>query len=216
MPDHTSIQFALRARLLTLEVCTTGATTLESTLSGYQRASGSFLTDGFTAGMEVTPTGFTETEVGVITAVDALTMTIDGGRSVQSSGAGRTLAVNLPELRAWDNVALAPVAGRPYIEEVYIPATVSLLSAPSAGGTAEDTGLYVVRWYGLANKGLAALSRAASATLELFKPGTGLNIADGTVRVRGDIGPFRGAMQADAPGWMLVTITVPWRLYSVN
>lgn len=216
MPDHLAIQLALRARLLTLEVCTTGSTTLAATATGYSRAGGSFLTDGFAVGMEVTPTGFTETDRGMITAVDALTMTIDGGRDVESSGAGRTLAVGLPQYRGWDNTRLDPEGGRPYIEEQYIPATVSLLSGPADGGTVEDTGLYVVRWYGQADTGLSALAEPTSAILELFKPGTGLTVADGTVRVRGDIGPSRGPILADLPGWVVVTVSIPWRLYSVN
>jgi hypothetical protein len=217
VPDHTAIQLALRTQLRTLTVCTTGSKTLEATLSGYQRADGgSFLTDGFAVGMEVTPSGFAETDRGVIAAVTATVMTLRDSHSAEAPGAGRSLTVGLPELAAWDNTHLSPEAGRPYIEEEYIPATSSLLSSPSTGGTAEDTGLYVIRWYGLANTGLASITNAASAILELFKSGTALSIADGTVRVRGDIGPFRGPIRGDQPGWSVVTVTVPWRLYSTN
>ena len=216
MPDHVAIQKALRARLLTLYVCTTGTTSLSATLSGYARSSGSFLVDGFAVGMEVLPTGFTDTDRVVITSLTATAMTVDGGRTVDAEAGGRSLAVGLPEGIAWDNVMLTPTGGRPYLEESYIPATSSLVSAPATGGTAEDTGLYVIRWYGLANTGLGSLAAPASAILELFKPGTALTVADGTVHVRGDIGPFGGAIRGDLPGWSVVTVTIPWRLYSVN
>ncbi len=216
MPDHTDLQLALRARLLTLSVCTTGVMTLEATLSGYQRASGSFLVDGFAVGMEVTPVGFSDSDRSVITSVSATVMTVDDPRTVDAPAGSRSLTVGLPELRAWDNTTLSPVAGKPYIEETFVPATASLLSSPLTGGVVEDTGLYIIRWYGKANTGLAALGDAVSAVLELFKPGTALTVADGTLRVRGDLGPWRGQMMADMPGWTVIVITIPWRLYSAN
>ena len=216
MTDYTDMQLGFRNRLLTLQVCTTGTTTLEATLSGYQRSAGSFVADGFAVGMEVTPTGFTDTDRTVITSVTATLLTVDEPRTVDAPAGGRSLTVGLPELRAWDNTTLAPVTGRPYIEETFVPATSSLLSSPGLGGIAEDTGLYVIRWYGKANTGLAAIGDGASAILELFKPGTAVTVADGSLRVRGDLGPWRGAITADLPGWSVTTITIPWRLYSTN
>lgn len=211
--DNQAVQLALRARLLTLSVCTTGSTTLEAIATGYQRASGSFLTDGFAPGMEVTPSGFTQTAVGVIDSVTALVMTINGGRTIQASGAGRSLSVGVPSKAAWDNVNLEPVAPQPYLEEEYVPATSQLRSMPAAGGSMEDTGLYMLRWYSKAGTGLQALRRASDAVLALFAAGTGLVVATGvTVRVRSDVAPVAGAIRATGSGWSVVVITVPWRL----
>lgn len=215
--NHELAQLALEARIRTVVVATTGLVTLAATATGYTRASGSFLTDGFAAGMEVTPVGFTQTDVGVITNVDDLTMTIDGGRTVQTSGAGRSLVAGLPKMRAWENLELEPIAGRPYVEGDYVPATRVALTVPAIGGIAQDTGIYVVKWYGIAGTGLLALSRSASALLALFRPGDVVPLSDGTaVRIRGDTGPWRGQVRQDAPGWALVTVTIPWRLYSTN
>jgi hypothetical protein len=215
--DHTAVHLALRARLLTLEVCTTGTTTLEAVAAGYQRASGSFVTDGFAVGMEVTPTGFTQTTVGVITAVTATLLTISGGRTVEASGAGRSLAVTVPGVRAWPNVRVAPVVGRPYLEEEYVPGTSRVRTFPAASGSLEDTGLYVLRWYAPAETGLQALTQPADAVLALFKGGTALAVAAGlTCRVRTDPAPFRSAVRAAAAGWAVVTITIPWRLDYLN
>lgn len=55
----------------------TGATTLDATATGYERAAGSFLTDGFRVGMLVEASGYVGSGfngLSVITAVDALTM----------------------------------------------------------------------------------------------------------------------------------------------
>lgn len=212
--SHQAVQLALRARLLTLSVCTTGSTTLSATATGYARASGSFLTDGFAAGMEVTPGGFAQTAVGVITSVSAFVMTISGGRTVEASGAGRTLSVGLPSLQAWDNVAIEPVAPQPYLEEEYVPATSALRTLPATGGSMEDTGLYMLRWYSRAGTGTQALRKACDAVIALFAAGTALVVATGiTVRVRSDFAPVAGSIQSgESSGWAVVVITIPWRL----
>ncbi len=215
--NHELAQLALEARIRTVVVATTGLVTLAATATGYTRSTGSFLTDGFAAGMEVVPAGFTQTDAGVITNVDDLTMTINGGRTIQGAGAGRSLIAGLPQLRAWENVELEPVSGRPYFEGDYVPATRDLRTVPAAGGITEDTGIYVVKWYGIAGTGLLALSRAANALLALFKPGDVLALVDSTaLRIREKPGPWRGQARADAPGWAVVTVTIPWRLYSTN
>jgi hypothetical protein len=215
--DHELAYLALRQRLATVVVATTGTMTLTATAAGYTRSSGSFLTDGFAAGQEVTPSGFTQTDVGVVTHVDESTLTIAGGRQAQSAGAGRSLSVQLPAVRVWENATTKPVAGRPYVEADYVPATAQLLTAPAVGGIVEETGLFVVRWFGVGNVGFLDLNRAASAVLELFRPGQTLALADGSaLRWRENPGPFRGQVRPDGAGWSLVVITIPWRLYTLN
>lgn len=215
--DHTAVQLALRARLRTLAAVTTGSVTLAATATGYSRLTGSFLTDGFAAGMEVTPGGFTQTAVGVITSVSALAMTISGGRTVESSGAGRSLSVGLPSLVAWDNQAITPVAGQPYGEEEYVPGPSRALTMPTADATMEDTGLYVFRWYSKAGAGLPALRKPADAILTLFKAGTALQVASNVVvRVRADVAPYAGPVRSLGIDWSVVVITIPWRLSYLN
>lgn len=216
MADHVAAQLAFQARLRTLSVVTTGSTTLSATATGYARAAGSFLTDGFAVGMEVTPTGFTQTTVGVIDAVTALTMTIDGGRIVQAAAAGRTLAVGLPTLRAWDNVAIDPVVGQPFIEEEYVPATSEAVTIPALGGTLRDTGLYVLRWYSRQGTGSLALRQPADAILALFKPGTALAVGSAFLRVSSKTAPWAGQIRTTGDGWAVVTVTIPWWWDNVN
>ncbi len=71
---------------------TTGTTTIDATASGYERATGSFLDDGFSVGQTVTASGFTGSGYNgesVITAVTALTMTttpVDGTHGAETGG----------------------------------------------------------------------------------------------------------------------------------
>lgn len=219
MVDHTAGQLAFRARLLTLAVATTGSTSLSATAAGYARSAGSFLTDGFAVGMELTASGFStgaNNGVAVVTSVSALALGIAGGRTVESAGAGKTLAVGLPALRAFDNTKFTPVIGRPWVTESWVPGTQALRSLQAAGGVVAETGLYVVTLYGLEDAGLSALTALAQGILGLFKPGDAVTVGANVVRVRGDVAPTRGPIRAGPSGWSTVTITIPWRVLSSN
>ena len=216
MISHTLALLALRAPLLSVTVATTGSTTLAATTTGYTRSSGSFVTDGFRPGMELVPTGFTQTAVGVITEVSALAMTIDGGRSAQTSGAGRTLTVGLPSLIGWNNRAITPIAGRPFLEEDFVPAGAQLKTLVKSGQVDYD-GLYVLRWYGLADTGPEAIAACADAVLAAYPPGYAVTLSNGDpLRIRTDVAPYRGAIQPGEPGWAVCTLTIPYRVSTLN
>lgn len=212
MASDTANQLALRAHLLTLEVCTTGLIDLSATATGYARPNGSFIADGFAVGMEVTPTGFTQTTVALITDLTALTMTVQGGRSAQAEAPSRSLTVGLPERRGWQNETFDPDGLHPFIEEEYVPATRTLLSCPSDGGTLERVGLYVIRWYAQAGKGLGCLSTPAEALCQHFRHGT--QFADGLAVI--NPAPSPSGIRADTPGWAVNTVRIVWRQYAVN
>jgi hypothetical protein len=216
MIDHNAVLLALRAPLLTLSVCTTGSVSLSATSAGYARATGSFLTDGFYVGMEVTPSGFTQTAVGVITALTATLMTIKGGRTVQASGSGRSITAALPSNMGWDNVRVEPVTGEPYGEEDYVPAPGKLLGM-STGGSREETGLYVLRLYAPDSIGTGPFYAIAKAILALYPCGPGPVLTSGDqLFLRDDPAPFAGPVRPDKPGWAVCTITMFWRLYTSN
>ena len=211
---------ALRAHALAVVVATTGSMALEATASGYARASGSFVTDGFLAGMEVVPTGFTQTTPGIITAVSALTLTIQGGRTAQASGSGRTLAVGVPSIRVFENLEPVEdgvnirqlVAGRPYFTEEFAPATQQL-TTNRPHGVLESTGLYVCTWAGLANYDSIAIRTCADALLSAFPPGEAFSLADGSIaRVRGDVAPWARQITNRPGGWAACICTIPWKV----
>jgi hypothetical protein len=122
----------------------------------------------------------------------------------------------LPAARAWTNKDFTPTSGVPYVEEDYVPATSSLIAGPASGGLVEDTGVYVIKWYGLANTGLQVLS-SANALLALFSPGFALTASDGTtVRLRGDSAPSLGQVLPVSGGWAVCPVTVPFRIHTTN
>lgn len=193
---------------------------LSATSTGYARSSGSFVTDGYRVGMEVLGAGFStgvNNGAGVITGVSALALTILGGCTVEAAATGRTLNVGVPVKRAWENVALRPVTGQAYVEESYVPATSRLWTFRAQGGQVEETGLYVIRWYGLSGYGPDGLRTCVDTLKALFSPGTSFTLSDGsTVRVRADIGPWAGEIRRLDGGWAVCTLTIPWLARSTN
>ncbi len=217
MISHHAALLALRAQVVALSVVTTGSATLAATSTGYSRASGSFVTDGFTVGMEFTPAGFAVNAVHVITAVTATLISTADTIAVETASSGRSLAVGLPTLRAWENVAFTPTAGRWYVEEDYLPGP-SAQETLGSRGQVEALPQYVLKLYGTAGHGPEALYAAADALLTAFAPRTGLTLSTGdTLQVRTNPAPFRSQLLA-APqgGWSVVTVTIPCRVRSAN
>jgi hypothetical protein len=216
MMDHGAVLLACRSHALTLSVATTGSTTLAATATGYTRATGSFLTDGFRVGMEVTPTGFTTATSAVITAVTALTMTVDTARAVDSSSIGRTLTVGLPTSRAYLNVAHEPTAQTPWVEEQYLPGSAEQVSV-TATGTLEVLPQYALTFYLPTGSDVSAAFAYADATLDHFAPGLPLTLADGTdLRVRARPAPYPSPVQIVDGAWAALTVTVPLRHITPN
>jgi hypothetical protein len=220
MIDSGLALIALRNRVRAAVSATTGSTTLSATTSGYVRSSGSFVTDGFKAGMEVLGAGFTNSannDYGVVSSVAALALGITGGRSTESAGAAKTVSAGLPFGKAWEGDEFTPTTGRPYIEESFVPASSRVWTFPANGGHVRETGLYVIRWYGVSRGGAEAIRAAVDAVKVQLSPGTGLTLSDGsTVRVRADTGPYTGELRRIEGGWSVLTLTVPWMSEATN
>jgi len=214
--DLSLIHMALRARAETCVVATTGTMSLSATATGFARTTGSFITDGFAVGMEVTPSGFAINTAAVISQVSALALTVTRAVAVESANTGRSLAVGYPALRARENVIFQPTDGRPWVDEEFIPAGGVLYAGPYANGVREETGLYVVRWYGIANTGALGLRRAIDALAARFAPGTTMTAGSDVVRVRGDVAPYASRIAPRDDSWAVCSLTVPWRCYSAN
>jgi hypothetical protein len=219
--DSVAATLALRNRALSVSVATTGSTSIAATATpGYTRAAGSFITDGFVVGMEILASGFaTSANNGykIITAVSATSMTVTSltTMAVEAAGGNETLAAGLPEGRAWDNAAFTPTAGRPFLEEDFIPATTTLLGQKN-GGMVIETGLYVLKLYGLSDKGVSAIRKTIDALKALYAPGTTMTAGSHAVRVRENPGPYAGQILPQGDGRSLCVLTVPWEAYSIN
>ena len=188
---------------------------LAATTSGFTRTSGSFLTDGFRIGQEVTPTGFTSSTVGTITAVTALAMTVTGTRTADTAAGGRTLAVNLPASVAYLNVPHEPTVGAPWVEEQYLPGSADQYTVATTG-TLETLPIYALTVYGPTGIDIAGLMGYADALLDHFAPGTPLTVASGDLRVRARPAPFASPVQIVDGGWAAVTVSVPLRYHTAN
>jgi hypothetical protein len=216
MLDNYAAQLALRALLRTLTAATTGSAQIAGTATGYSRSAGSFLTDGFRPGMELTGSGFSNAEndaVKTATAVTALAITAPG--CVAEAEAARTLTVGLPEGMAWEAKEWEPITGQPWVEEQFIPGPVTQITL-GPGGELESLPLYVVNILCPAGVGVGAARTYAREILELFAPGTPLTVAGSTLQVRRKTAPFEGQLTRPQPGFVSVPVTVPLRFRSAN
>lgn len=217
MAANALVDIGFRTRLATLSVATTGTITLAATAVGYTRPSGSFIADGFQVGQEVTPVGFTVLTPQLITGVAALSLTVRGAMTAEASAGSRSLTVGLPAFRVYSNNDFTPTTNRHYVEMEVVPSSPTQLSFPAQGGTREDQGVYVVRWYGVANMGALGLRSCADKLLALFTPGTTMVLSDSSVvHIRGDSGSYASALMNGPPGFAVIVLTIPWRRYASN
>jgi hypothetical protein len=213
MLDRKAAILACRNLLATLSVCTTGSTTLVATATGYTRPAGSFVDDGFEVGMEILPAGFATNTRQVIKNVVAGTILTESAVTAEASGGSRSLTVGQPEYRAYTNVKYDPkqAAGRPYTEEEWLPGT-STVTGLGPGARIIHNPIYVVKLYGLSEKGEAALAAYSDAILLLFKPNTSIaTSASQVLEVKTLTPPFSSGITnpSSLPGRALVTVTVP-------
>jgi len=218
--SYLQIQRATRAKALTLSVATTGSISMSATASAYVRTTGSFLTDGFYAGMEIEAAGMTEAAndgTGVVLAVSALQLTMADPLTVEIAGAGKSLTVGFPSGREFDNEKYTPTAGSPYVEEDLVPGPVVQLTVTKLNGELELTPLYVIRVNVPEGNGSTAANAYADALLGLFKAHTTMTLDNGDVlRVRGNPAPFRGQLISRKSGWASVPVTIPLRMTTIN
>jgi hypothetical protein len=127
----------------------------------------------------------------------------------------------LPTYREFENVPFTAPATDPYSEEDFVPATHTLRSVTAVNGLVIITGIYVIRWFGKAGDGTAAMNTGLTALLARFPTGLTLTASDGTkVAIGSASGPNRGAWRGQITnldnGRPLSTVTIPWWLTSEN
>lgn len=225
MIDHGAARLALRTLLATLSVCTTGSTTLAASATGGQggasaftRAAGSFLSDGFAVGMELTATGFATSGnngTAVITALSATVCTVSKTLTTDTAAAGCALAVGVPSSVLYENIPTSLAAGSPYLAEQYLPGP-AVTRTVGHSASIEATPTYVLTVGVPVATGTLAADGYVGALLTLFAPGTALTVGSDSLRVRGDPAPFAGQLLRVEPGWMVQTVTIPLRTYATN
>lgn len=213
MVKHLAILLALRQHLTGTQVATTPAgLSMTGTTTGFTRATGSFIDDGFAVGMEVTPAGFPETAPVLITALTATAMTVrtTSARTPAAAGTGYSIVAALPSRRAWENVEYTPEDGEWYVDEQYLPGPLTLVSGNEDSGEYDAEPAYVLRLYGLSGTGASALYNVSGAVLDRFNPGRAIPTSDGhTVMVRSFPSPRRGQIMREGPGRAVVEVEIP-------
>lgn len=216
MIDNLDVVLTIRQQLLSLVVATTGSTTLGSVGNTYTRAAGSFVDDGFVAGMEVVPTGFGENDPTTIRDVAALALTVDNDLLAEPAAVGRSLTVGLPTVRLWENKEAEVNDALWYIDEDYLPG-VPFYYGIGKQADVQHQLMYVLRLSGLSNRGIGALYRVADSILSLFPPTKSFTLSDGNVvRVRTEPAPYRGQVVHREDGRPEMAITVPFWLHTQN
>jgi hypothetical protein len=119
------------------------------------------------------------------------------------------------------NKAYTQSPGVPYLEEDFAPSPPILISTPGQGGTIRGSGLYIIRWYGLQDKGSAAIRAGVQAILARFTIGTTLALTNGdAVRIGTPTDPATGAyagqIRSTGDGFAVCTITIPYWLLTTN
>lgn len=209
MLDHELVLLAMRANLLTAVAAETGVMTLAATVDGYTRTAGSFITDGFCAGMEVVPDGFADNTVANIESVTALKITIDAARPAESEAGSRSLTVGMPVLRAWENVENQRIAGRWYLREEYIPGAGEVIGVGPTSKV-EYIPLYILHVEGLADVDVTALFRVVQSILDAFPPMLAIVLDNNDiVRVRTMPAPYASQILSRNTGAPESVVTIP-------
>jgi hypothetical protein len=127
----------------------------------------------------------------------------------------------LPAIREWENDEITPTTGVEYVEEEFHPMGGTLRGARVGGLVVED-GVYVIRWWGLARIGTAALAASLRTLLDRFPPASKLTASDASVvfigSSRGNVIPWRTEITNPSayPGRAVSTVRIPFWTQSVN
>lgn len=211
MLDPRAAKASLRARLVGTVVAFTGTMALSATAIGYVRTNGSFVTDGFTVGMEVTPTGFASGAVEVVTDVQPLTLTVSTAHAVQASASGRALSAKMPQRRAFDGQPLEILPDRLALREEYVPAPADTITTSPRGGLTNESGFYVVTLFAPVAVAEWVLDAMGHALKRRFAGGTVIAAGDVAMRCTQRPGVSLGQiLPYDTPGVAFRTVRIPW------
>lgn len=233
MISNLAVADAIRTRALTLQVVNVTGT-YSATATGYARAAGSFLTDGFEVGQEIIGVGWTagaNNAAKLITAVDALTITtagytgdvgrrtLSGAGTTVEAAASRTLRCVLPADVEWENGDIVPGAGVPWWREEYKMSPGGRTIGLGDGAMLNYDIDYFLTIFLPSKIGRRAADRYGDALLELFKPSQVVTLTGSDLRVKALTTPWVGQFLqsvAPTPGFLVVPVTVPLILWTAN
>lgn len=211
---HTDLRSAVRQRLLSMLIATTGNVATLSVANGRYAISGGadFAAMGFSAGDEITAAGFSNAAnngTATITAVTTTTITVDKNLVPEAAGGTRSLKVQLVASRAWEGREFVATKGKPFFRESFRPVSSTVRGV---GNDAIVEHLIAVRFtfFYPTNTGLMGLERQVGACMALFKPSTalGYNVTTGQI-YRAERTPI-----TQEPDWVSATSSFDIRAYT--
>ncbi len=185
LTTEASIRAALEAHLAATVLLDTGSRDdIAATSTGYSRAAGSFVTDGFRVGDTVQPDGFADTTPSIVLAVSDGVLVVDRTVTPEAAGAAVSIAVVLPERRRFEGQPFVRPKDKPWLRALLRPASAPLV-AFGTGGILRHQGSLIVELVEPVDsgRGLARLERLAAGLRERFTPGLRLQRDGLEVRV---------------------------------
>jgi hypothetical protein len=202
------LRAALETHLAGTELLSTGTRgDLAASATGYVRASGSFVADGFRPGDTVRPDGFADTRPAIVLAVSDLALVVDRDVTPEAAPPAASLAVILPERRRFEGQPFVRPKNKPWLRAGLRPAAAPLV-AFGGGGLVRQEGAFVVELFEPvdAGRGLARIERLAAGLRARFAPGQRLS-RDGHVVRTGEV--RRGNVQ-ETPEHLSLAVSIQW------
>lgn len=184
LATEAAIRAALETHLAGTVLCATGSRTdLSATATGYARAAGSFVADGFRVGDTVLPGGFADAAPAVVLAVADGVLVVDREVGPEPAGAVASLAVVLPARRRFEGQPFVKPKDKPWLRAALRPMPGPLV-AFGRGGIVRHQGSFAVELVEPVDSGLglARVERLAAALCDRFRPG--LRLSHGGLEVR--------------------------------
>lgn len=215
MIDLAAAHLALRSIAEAVVVAETGSTSLAATKTGFTRATGSFVDDGFVEGMQITADGFPGAIDGtyhIASVADLAITTVEAVPASAAAAGSRSIIAGYPATRLYTNAPeqRIPVTGWS-VRDAFQHSTIDAVHL-GRGGATDETGLYILTLFGLIHTGTAAMYAMATALGRAFHVDLSVGLADDTtLRIGRNPGPFAGQVRHLESGVPFLVLTIPWR-----
>jgi hypothetical protein len=209
-----SIRAALETHLCALTLATTGPRAdIAATHSGYSRASGSFLDDGFQVGDTVQPQGFAANTAALVLAVSNTVLVVDDAIKAEAAGPTVSLTTVLPARRKFEGQPFLKPKDQPWLRAALKPAGAPLV-AWGTGGLLRHSGSFLVELFEPVDngRGRARIERLAAALRSHFRAGQAVSHNATRVRLTN---AQRAAIQESLEALSLL-VTIDWACEAAN
>lgn len=217
MNFDASLRAALESHLVALRLADAGTRSdVSAEATGYRRADGSFVADGFFAGDTILAAGFSEAGndgAAILRAVSDTELTVERALTPEAAGSPVSIVATLPAARKFDGQPFVRPADAPWLRVALRP-VAGTVAAFGAGGVLRHRGTLLVDLFEpVANGfGLARLERLAAGLRGHFQAGGAIPRDGLAVRI---LGMRRGAVQ-EARDFVSLPLSIEWFCDAAN